>query len=83
MLLKRPDVQNFLGTEKYLEHKANKFSSKDEFDLTKNEAFIISNKKILEFFTKEHHTNESLHYDQKFPSFDEILQGIGKYLSKM
>lgn len=83
MLLKRPDVQKFLGTEKYLEHKTKRFGAKDEFDLTKNEAFIISDKETLDFFTKEHNTNESLHYDQKFPSFDEILQGIGKFLPKM
>lgn len=83
MLLKRPDVQNFLGTEKYLEHKTKRFGTKDEFDLTKNEAFIISDKGTLDFFSKEHNTNASLHYDQKFPSFDEILKGIGKFLPKM
>jgi len=83
MLLKRPDVQKFLGTEKYLEHKTKRFGAKDEFDLTKNEAFIISDKATLDFFTREHNINASLHYDQKFPSFDEILQGIGKFLPKM
>lgn len=83
MLLKRPDVQRFLGTDKYLEHKTKKFGAKDEFILTKNEAFIISDKTTLEFFTKEHNTNASLHYDQKFPSFDDILKGIGKFLPRM
>lgn len=83
MLLKRSDVQKFIGSKKYLEHKTKKFSKKDEFDLTKNEAFIISDEATMEFFTKEHNTNSSLHYDQKFPNFKEILEGIGKYLPKM
>lgn len=83
MLLKRADVQTFLGTEKYLEHKAKRFGTKDEFDLTKNEAFIISDKKALEFFTKEHDANASLHYDSAFPSFAEILTEIRKFLPKM
>ncbi len=83
MLLKRPDVLRFLGSEKYIEHKTKKFGPKDEFDLTKNEAFIISDKATMDFFTKEHNLNASLHYDQKFPSFEEIIQGLGKHLSKM
>lgn len=83
MLLKRPDVLKFLGTEKYLEHKTKKFGVKDEFDLTKNEAFILSDKAAFDFFESEHKSNAALHYDRAFPSFQEIMAEIGKNLGKM
>lgn len=83
MLLKLPDVQKFLGTENYLKHKTHKFGPKDEFDLTKNEAFIMSDKSIFNFFSQKHNENEPLHYDGKFPSFQEIMSEIGKFRSKM
>jgi hypothetical protein len=83
MLLKRPDVQKFLGTEKYIEHKNKRFGTKDEFDLTKNEAFIISDKAIMDYFTREHNINASLHYDKAIPSFQEIMSEIGRHLPKM
>jgi predicted nucleotidyltransferase component of viral defense system len=83
MLLKRTDVQKFLGSEKYLEHKTKKFGPKDVFDLSKNEAFILSDKSAFDFFNKEHKANSPLHYDRSFPSFNEIMAEIGKNLSKM
>lgn len=83
MLLKRSDVQDFLGTDKYLAHKKSRFSPKDEFDLTKNQAFIMSEKEVFDFFAKKHSENASLHYDRAFPMFEEIMKEIGKSLGKM
>lgn len=83
MLLKRSDVQAFLGTEKYLEHKMKRFGAKDEFDLTKNEAFSIPDKTIFAYFESEHKINSALHYDKAFPSFQEIIDELGKNLARM
>src|SRR2546421_6661329 len=38
-LLKRPEVQEFIGTDAYKGHKAKRFRGGDERDLTKNQAF--------------------------------------------
>lgn len=83
MLLKRADVQNFIGTKEYLEHKQKKFGAKDEMDLTKNEAFIVSDRETFDFFTNEHNMNSSLHYDGQFPSFKKIMSEIEKFLGKI
>lgn len=83
MLLKRPDVQKFLGTEKYIQLKMDKLGEKDEFDLSKNEAFIMSDKAVFDFFAKKHSENSSLHYDKAFPSFEDMMAEVRKNLGKM
>src|SRR5262249_42974790 len=41
-LLRRPEVQAFIGTAPYKEHKKKRFRSGDNPDLTQNQAFILS-----------------------------------------
>ena len=81
MLLKSRDVLNFIGTSEYYKLKEEKFRPEDERDLTKNEAFTLSENKILSYF-EEHYENSSLYYRGK-PSFNEILKEVEKYLSRL
>lgn len=41
-LLQLDRVKNFIGTDEYFAHKEKRFREKDEKDLTKNEAFMLS-----------------------------------------
>ena len=42
-LLANESVLNFIGTDSYIKHKSARFQQSDEVDLSKNEAFILSN----------------------------------------
>ena len=44
-LLRLPEVQDFVGTDAYREHKAKRFRGGDERDLTKNQAFLLEDPK--------------------------------------
>src|SRR5579864_4553400 len=44
-LLQRSEVQKFIGTEAYKQHKANRFRQADNQNIAENEAFILSDAK--------------------------------------
>ena len=51
-------------------------------DLTKNEAFILSNSTTREQYAREYQRTEVLYYGG-FPSFDSILERIQGHLGKL
>ena len=71
-LLQRPEVQKFIGTNAYKAHKATRFRQGDEPDLTKNQAFILSDPATREAYRKAYAATSALYYAGQ-PSFDDIL----------
>jgi Nucleotidyl transferase AbiEii toxin, Type IV TA system len=81
-LLRRPEVQAFIGTDAYRAHKAKRFRRDDEPDITKNQAFILSDPKTRGEYAKAFAESTALYYGAK-PSFDEILREIGKWADRL
>jgi hypothetical protein len=81
-LLKRPEVQEFIGTDAYKEHKAKRFRGGDERDLTKNQAFHLKNPETCAAYEKAYNATSALYYADK-PRLDEILAEIGKWADRL
>jgi hypothetical protein len=81
-LLKRPEVQEFIGTDAYREHKAKRFRGGDERDLTKNQAFHLRDPETCVAYEKAYNVTSALYYADK-PRLDEILAEIGKWADRL
>ena len=81
-LLQQPEVQAFIGTEGYKAHKERRFRQGDNPDLTKNEAFILSDPETRAAYQKAYDATSALYYGGK-PTFDEVMKAIGAWASKL
>lgn len=81
-LLKSDRVIRFIGSPEYVAHKEKRFSSKDLKDLTKNEAFLLSNAETKIKYAKEYDRIKDFFYGTP-PSFEEIISGIQKFLPRL
>jgi hypothetical protein len=75
-LLANEDVQNFIGTEKYIAHKEARFSNKDkEIPIAENQAFLLESQKLRSRFKERYEATKKLYYNGQ-PPFDEVLERI-------
>lgn len=81
-LLRQPSVQAFVGTEAYLVHKDRRFRQADEKDLTKNEAFILSDANVRLELAEAYAASAALYYRGQ-PSFEEILATLEAWRGKL
>jgi hypothetical protein len=81
-LLKRKDVQEFIGSEDYKAHKAKRFRRGDEPDLTKNEAFNLRDAETRALYAKAFKDSTALYYGEK-PTLEQILASIGAWTAKL
>jgi hypothetical protein len=81
-LLKRPEVQKFIGTEAYKAHKQARFRQGDNQNMAENEAFILSDAKTRARYTKAYDDRSALYFSDKL-TFDWILAEIGKWTSRL
>jgi hypothetical protein len=81
-LLQRPEVQEFMGTDAYKEHKAKRFRGGDERDLTKNQAFHLKDPATRAVYEKAYNATSALYYAGK-PTPEEILAEIGKSIDRL
>jgi len=81
-LLKRPEVQKFVGTEAYKAHRQARFRQADNQNIAQNEAFLISDRKTRALYEKAYETGSALYYADK-PTFEQILAEIGKWVGKL
>ncbi|WP_316168743.1 MULTISPECIES: nucleotidyl transferase AbiEii/AbiGii toxin family protein [unclassified Bradyrhizobium] len=81
-LLQRKEVQDFIGTDAYKEHKERRFRQGDNHDITKNEAFILSEAKTRALYSNAYARSSALYYAGK-PSFEKILIEISKWADKL
>ena len=76
------EVRDFIGTAAYLKHKEERFRGNLRgLDLSRCEAFLLSDKATRALFLSEYEKTKSLYYSKR-PSFDDIVASINKYLPK-
>lgn len=81
-LLKMERVQKFIGCEEYHAHKEARFRSGDEKDISKNQAFILSDEGTRKKYQDAFEKTRGLYY-KDFPSLIEILKSLRPYSEKM
>lgn len=81
-LLDHDPVVSFIGSEAYKAHKAAKFSKNDEPDLTKNEAFVLSDTKTRELYKGAYDSTAALYYQDR-PSFEQIIERLAAHAAKL
>jgi len=82
-LLKRKDIQDFIGTEEYHDHKEAWFRAADkEIPLSENPAIFLPDEKIREAFTKRYKDSKQLYYKGQ-PDFDSIIEFIQSFAVKL
>ena len=81
-LLKNPEIQEFILTEEYKNHKGKRFRKGDNPIILKNEAFFLREKEVRQKYQNEYELSQSLYYKEK-PTFQEILQIIAKFADKL
>jgi hypothetical protein len=81
-LLKRADVQAFIGTADYTAHKAKRFRTGDNPNIAQNEAFILSNPETRKLYEKAFLESGSLYFGEK-PTLVQILEEIWKWKDQL
>jgi hypothetical protein len=72
-LLLRADVQAFIGTREYQDHKAERIRGKDkEVPLAESEALLLSDPRLREKFAVRYGKTASLYYKGQ-PPFEDLL----------
>ena len=75
-------VRNFIGTDKYSEHKQNRFRTSDEPAIAHNEAFLLSDVKVRELYKDAYEKSLALYYKKQI-TFDEILGKIHQHIDRL
>lgn len=81
-LLESDRVTKFIGSKQYHEHKQKRFRQQDEPDITKNEAFWLSNQEHKNHFKEEYQRTFTLYY-QGEPSLEEMLARIQSFAERL
>ncbi len=82
-LLHDKSVQEFIRTEEYQQHKADRFPKIDlEIPISENQAFLLSEDGLKDKFTARYQKTAALYYNGQ-PPFDELLTTINKWLKKL
>lgn len=81
-LLDMPEVQDFIGTSAYQEHKGRRFRTGDNPDIAQNEAFLLRNPETQSQYAREWKKTAALYY-QGQPAFEEILDRIESFLERL
>jgi len=81
-LLRRPEVQAFIGTDAYKAHKKKRFRPGDNPDITQNQAFILADPATREIYAKAFAESTALYYGDK-PTFDQILTEIANWAQRL
>ncbi len=81
-LLQHPDVQAFVGSDQYYAHKKKRFRSADNPLIAENDAFLLSDPKVIEEYRDAYRKTRNLYYlDQ--PPFEDILLLIEKHFASL
>ena len=79
-LLDLEEVRAFVGSKDYFEHKDSVFQNADEKNLANNQAFVMTNKEIRDYYTERYEESSILYYKGK-PSFSEVLARISQIVT--
>jgi predicted nucleotidyltransferase component of viral defense system len=82
-LLSNEDVQKFIGTKEYLDHKKARFPRVDfDIPIAQNEAYLLSNPELRARFKKRYQDTSSLYYKSQ-PAFEELLATIAENINML
>ena len=82
-LLGDKQVQEFIVTDQYLEHKIARFPPIDyEIPVAQNEAFLLTKPELRERFKERYKKTAKLYYKGQ-PDFDEMMEKIGKWVDRL
>ncbi|SIO66672.1 Nucleotidyl transferase AbiEii toxin, Type IV TA system [Bradyrhizobium erythrophlei] len=81
-LLRRPEVQAFIGTEAYRAHKRNHFPKADNQDIAANEAFLLSDARTRATYAKAYAISGALYYGDR-PTFEQVLNEISASIERL
>jgi len=81
-LLQAPDVQAFIGTAAYHDHKQKRFRTGDNPRIAENEAFLLDASEIRRLYEQAYAETAPLYYQEQ-PIFDEILQAIADAIATL
>jgi hypothetical protein len=80
-LLKQPEVQAFIGTDAYKQHKQARFRGENQ-NIAKNDAFLLSDPKTRSLYAEAYKAGSALYYADK-PTFDQMLTEIKRWAGKL
>jgi hypothetical protein len=81
-LLKRPEIQTFIGTAAYKQHKQVHFPKADNQNIASNEAFLLSDPKTRGTYARAYAIGSALYYKGQ-PAFEEILGTIASWKERL
>jgi nucleotidyltransferase AbiEii toxin of type IV toxin-antitoxin system len=81
-LLGVQDVQEFVGSKAYYQHKDLRFRQGDEKDLRRNDAFILADRPTRELYERAYGGTRALYYREQ-PPLDEILKRLDQHLDRL
>jgi len=81
-LLDETQVQGFIGTKDYQNHKKKRFRSDDNLVIAKNEAFLLNDPKTRQTYIKAYESTRALYYSEQ-PDFENILERIHLFIDKL
>jgi nucleotidyltransferase AbiEii toxin of type IV toxin-antitoxin system len=81
-LLQRPEVQTFIGTDDYNQHKQTRFRQGDNQNIAENQAFILNDAKTRARYADAYERSSALYYGSK-PTFEAILKAIANVAGKL
>lgn len=82
-LLKRKEVQDFIGTDAYKEHKQRRFRQADNQKIAENQAFLLTDAETRKLYAEAYERSRALYYAEDTPTFEEIMTEIGKWVGKL
>jgi hypothetical protein len=77
-LLRDKTVQDFIGTQAYLDHKAKRFRTADNSIIAQNEAFALSDQATRAKLQRAYVASNALYYRGQ-PAFEDILAQISSW----
>lgn len=81
-LLGDADVQAFIGSEAYVQHKQRRFPAADEKDISRNEAFLLSDATLRRIYEDAYLSTAALYFRGQ-PPFDELIATIEANASRL
>ena len=81
-LLRRPEVQAFIGVPEYKAHKEKRFRQADNQNIAENQAFVLSNSETRKAYATAFAGSTALYYGDN-PTFDQVLAEIAKWIDRL
>lgn len=81
-LLENGRVQEFIGTDKYHQHKQDRFRGQDEIVIKNNPAFVMGNDETRKLYSGEFKKKSAIYFGEQ-PTFDEIMKRIHEYIERL